>query len=188
MLLVEFQVIACSLQYQMPEVLKELAKIWDCCTGVTMKWDTDPKTAPFLWGYLSPERILDTNQAWAGHNSRHLHFDVACQSKITPHRHRLRHCWHLIWHRWRGSPWTDLDRMPTGKRRHRMAWSISLPRRWWCCTALLRGLPSSTTFLSLLPLHSFSLWWVKSWELCLARWPTPDSCCQSQAFLVFSCV
>jgi len=42
---VEFQVTACSLQHQMPEILKTLAKVWDYCTGVTVKLGINPKTA-----------------------------------------------------------------------------------------------------------------------------------------------
>lgn len=72
-----------------------------------------PMRSSQSWENPEPRPGLGRTQQ---HISRHLHSDVACQKKTTPHRHRLRHCWHAIWHRWRGSPWTNLDRMPMGKR------------------------------------------------------------------------
>lgn len=158
------QVTACSLQCQMPEILQTLAKIWDCCTGVTMQWDTNPKRAPLPWGYLSPReswtqtRLGQTQKRISGH----LHFDVSCQNINTPHRHRSRHYWHLIWHRWSGSLWKNLDRDAHGKEWNQMPQSTSLSGGWSHCTALLHGLPGSTTSLSLLPIQNFSLLWETS--------------------------
>lgn len=68
MLSAEFQVTACSLQHQMPEIMKTLAKIWDCNRSYNKVRHWSPNDA-IPWSYLSPRRTLNTNQAWAEHRN-----------------------------------------------------------------------------------------------------------------------